>query len=306
MLPMLPTLVKEPFDDTQWIFEVKWDGYRALACKSKKISLLSRNEKSFNDRFPSIVEELKKIPGAFILDGEIVVLDKNHRSRFQLLQKSEEHLGTLQYYLFDILSYQGKDLRELPLIERKEILRKLLGRRRWKYLSYSEHIETFGKGLFTQAKKHNLEGIIAKKKDSTYQCARSRDWLKIKTKLRQEFVIGGFSEPREGRHYFSSLLIGVYDKGRLLYVGRVGGGFSQQLLKDVYKQLMRLVRKKCPFAVVPKLSSAVTWVQPTLVCEVAFGEWTHDGMLRQPIFQGLRMDKSPKMIVREKPDVVTH
>jgi bifunctional non-homologous end joining protein LigD len=296
--PMLATLAKEPFDSDQWIFEIKWDGFRALAHKTKQVKLLSRNEKSFNARFPEIVKELQKLPGTFILDGEIVILDKQGRSHFQLLQNyPKEKIGTPYYYLFDILSYKGKDLTHLPLLDRKKILKLLLKSSSLKNLRYSDHIEGKGKAFFRQAKKKGLEGIMAKRKESTYQSCRSSDWLKIKTKMRQEVVIGGFTEPKGSRKKLGALLIGVYKKGKLVYIGRVGGGFNEKLLIDVFNQLQKKISTLCPFHEPPRLNA--TWVKPQLVCEVAFAEWTKNGQLRQPIFKGMRIDKSSKEVVRE-------
>lgn len=187
---MLATLASEPFDGKEWIFEIKWDGYRALGSKNKSISLISRNQKSFNARFPSIVDELKKIPGKFILDGELVLLDEKGRSSFQLIQNYyKEKKGIPYYYVFDLLSWNGKDLRSLPLLKRKELLKKLLSQAKLKQILYSDHIEEKGKAFFKAAKKKELEGIIAKKKDSSYQFRRSKDWLKIKAVLRQETAI---------------------------------------------------------------------------------------------------------------------
>lgn len=300
MKAMLATLIKEPFNDKDWLFETKWDGYRALAHKAKTVKLLSRNDKSFNQRFPVLVKELQRLPGNFILDGEIVILDKHKRSHFQLLQnylKSQE--GSLCYYIFDILSYQGKDLTNLPLIKRKKILHKLLQCSPSKHLKFSKHIEKNGKKLFTQAKKIGLEGIIAKRKESRYVSKRSREWLKIKTGMRQEVVIGGFTKPRGSRKYFGALLVGVYKRGNLVYSGHVGGGFNQALLKIVYQQMHRLEQQKCPFQIEPDPNMPVTWIRPKLVCEVAFSEWTKEGIMRQPIFQGMRTDKPARSVVRE-------
>lgn len=297
--PMLCILVKEPFNDREWIFETKWDGFRALASKNSKVILYSRNGKSFNQRFPSIIKELEKLPGKWVIDGEIVILDKKKRSRFQFLQNEKSDEGVLCYCIFDILFFEGRDLRQLPLIQRKAILKKLLGKKKWNHLRFSEHIETYGKRLFTLAKKKQWEGIIAKRKDSTYQQRRSKDWLKIKTKLRQEFVIGGFTEPCGSRKWLGSLLVGVYDKGKLHYAGHVGGGFNEKLLKQIHQKLIKLKRVKCSFIEPPLPNAPVTWVQPKLVCEVAFAEWTQEGILRQPIFQGLRLDKNPQEVIRE-------
>lgn len=298
---MLATLVKEPFDSKEWIYEIKWDGYRAVAYKkNKNLQLLSRNEKLFNDRFPAIVKELEKLPGTFILDGEIVILDKQGRSHFQLLQNyQKQKIGTPYYYLFDILSYNGQNLTDTPLVNRKEILKKLLKQRRFKYLRYSDHIEEKGRAFFRLAKKKGLEGIIAKRKESSYQPRRSSDWLKIKTGMRQEVVIGGFTKPKGSRKKFGALLVGVYEKGKLSYVGHVGGGFHAKLLTDLYNLMQKLIVPKCPFHNEPLPNASVTWIRPLLVCEVSFVEWTQAGIMRQPIFKGLRIDKTAKKVVRE-------
>lgn len=299
---MLATLVDKPFDGKDWIFEIKWDGYRALARKKKQVSLISRGQKSFNRQFPLIVEEVKKIPGNFLLDGEIVVLDKKGLPHFQLMQNYQKtKQGPLYYYVFDILSIQGKDITGLPLIERKKILKKLLAQAKLKHVRFSDHIEEKGKAFFAQAANKGLEGIMAKKKDSTYQFRRSRDWLKIKTSLRQEVVIGGFTAPRGSRKKFGALLVGVYDKGNLTYTGHIGGGFDEKLLNDVYEKLKKVISKTCPFLHEPHPNAHVTWVKPKLVCEVSFSEWTSEGIMRQPIFKGLRIDKSAKEVVKEKP-----
>jgi bifunctional non-homologous end joining protein LigD len=296
--PMLAVLVDEPFDNENWVFETKWDGFRALAVKSKKLSLLSRNGKSFNAHFPEIVTELSKLPGNFILDGEVVLLDKKGRSHFQLLQNYKTtRKGTPYYYVFDILSHNGKSLKSLPLLSRKTILRKIL---KGPHLRYSNHTSTHGKKLFSLAKKHHLEGIIAKRKDSPYRNARSSDWRKIKTHRRQEVVIGGFTAPRRSRKYFGSLLVGVYDQGHLRYCGHVGGGFNQLLLQTTHAQLLKLKTPTCPFSQQPKPNEPVTWIRPQLVCEVSFAEWTKQGLLRQPIFEGMRPDKPAKKVIREK------
>lgn len=299
---MLATLVKEPFDSEEWIFETKFDGFRSLAHKNKTVQLLSRNNLPFNKRFPELVEEVESLPGTFVLDGEIVILDKKGASHFQLLQNYQtEKIGIPYYYLFDILSLDGKDLTHLPLIERREILRAFLKKHPCKHLRFSESIDTKGKALFQKAKKKGWEGIIAKKKTSTYHQSRSRDWLKIKTHMRQEVVIGGYTAPKGSRKNFGALLIGVYEKGKLLYSGHVGGGFTQTLLASIYKELHKYISPTCPFSTTPKTNGAVTWLKPKLVCEVSFAEWTKSGSLRQPIFQGLRPDKPARKVTREKP-----
>lgn len=284
--PMLAVLTKAPFDRKGWIFEIKWDGYRALAIKDKDVRLISRNQKSFNARYPTIVSGLKKLKGTFAIDGEIVVLDNKGRSNFQLLQNYLKTHDTPYYYVFDILFYNGKDLRDLPLVERKKILKKLIGKKKGT-IRLSEHIEEKGKAFFRAAEKQGLEGIIAKNGDSSYQSKRSSDWQKIKTSMRQEAVIGGFTAPKGSRKRFGSLLVGVYRKGKLIYAGRVGGGFNEELLDEVYKKLRPLVSRTCPFLETPHYGA--TWVKPKLVCEVDFAEWTTEGIMRQPIFKGLRI-----------------
>lgn len=300
--PMLATLVKEPFDSDEWIFEIKWDGYRALARIDKKVDLLSRNEKSFNAQFSSVADDLSKLKAQVFLDGEIVILDKEGRSQFQLMQNYQRTKeGDLYYYVFDLLYLNGKDLRELPLIERKELLKDLIENVSFSHVRYSDHIERRGKAFFREATKRNLEGIMAKKMDSLYVSKRSRDWLKIKTHMRQEAVIGGYTEPRGGRKYFGALLLGVFDdKKNFIYIGHVGGGFDTQLLKDIYDKMQPLVQEKCLFKTKPKTNTPAVWLKPQLVCEVTFAEWTKDGRMRQPIFEGLRMDKKASTVKKEE------
>lgn len=295
---MLATLVKEPFDDPDWVFETKWDGFRALAHKGKKVELLSRNNLSFNEKFPEIVKELQAMKGNFVLDGEIVILDKKKRSSFQLLQNNQENKNAY-YYVFDILFYDGDDLRKLTLLERKKILKQLLVSFPNPHIRFSDHKAKNGRKLFAVAKAKNWEGIIAKRKSSLYVSKRSKDWLKIKCKLRQEVVIGGFTQPRHSREYFGALLIGVYEKGKFVYVGHVGGGFNRALLQSVYAELKKYISKVCPFTTQPRANMPVTWIKPKLVCEVEFSEWTEAGSMRHPIFVGMRFDKSPKGVVRE-------
>jgi len=299
IVPMLATLVEKPFDDKGWVFEIKWDGYRALAEKAGDVRLVSRNHKVF-EQFPTIVEELKKIPGKWILDGEVVVLDKKGRSDFQLLQNYQrKKVSPPVFYVFDILFYQGKDLRGLPLMERREILKGLLKRAGLRCVKFSKEIEEKGRAFFRLAKRKGLEGIMAKRKESLYRSTRTREWLKIKTGMRQEVVIGGFTKPQGGRPYLGAVLVGVYRKGKLVYAGHVGGGFDREALKEMYGKLKPIVTSKCPFAEEPHPNTPVTWVKPKFVCEVKFAEWTTDGMLRQPVFLGVRVDKSPKEVVRE-------
>lgn len=300
MRAALATLIKEPFDSPDWIFEIKFDGFRALAHIQKQVKLLSRNNQSFNKRFPQIVKELEKISAECVLDGEIVIFDSKGRSHFQLLQNYQRtQEGTPYYYLFDILSYQGKDLRHLPLIERREILSRLLKKYKMPHVKFSKCIEEKGKAFFQKAKKMGLEGIIAKRKASPYASRRTRDWLKIKAQKGQEFVIGGFTPPKGSRKRFGALLVGFYLKGKLQYAGHVGGGFSRQLLEEVYAKLKKLITARSPFSNPPKTKSSVTWVKPKLVCEISFTEWTAASNLRHPVFKGLRFDKAASKVVKE-------
>lgn len=299
--PMLCTLVKEPFDREGWLFEIKWDGFRAISTiQKKRVQIHSRNAKSFNTRFPQIVKELQTLNVKTILDGEIVILDQKGKPSFQMMQNYQtDQEGTVSYLVFDILHLNGYDLRLLPLIKRKEILKKLLSSISSYSIRFCDHIETRGSAFFRQAKKHHLEGIIAKRADSTYQMKRSKDWLKIKTHLRQEVVIGGFTQPRGARKKMGALLVGIYKNNKLVYAGHVGGGFTQNLLAEVHAQLEPLIQAKCPFDAEIKANAPVTWVKPKLLCEVSFAEWTAEGIMRQPIFKGMRNDKKPKNVKKE-------
>lgn len=301
--PMLATLVDEPFDGKEWLFETKWDGFRAIAqLRYDDVELYSRNFKSFNFKFAPIVEALQRLGVEAVLDGEIVVLDKKGKSSFQGLQNYQTTgKGDLHYYVFDLLYFEGYDTRDLPLIKRKELLEKLLSEQKDSKILYSSHTFAKGKMAFKEAEKHGEEGIIAKKIESAYISARSREWLKVKTHARQEAVICGFTEPRGSRKHFGALIIGVYKDGRLQYAGHVGGGFDEAGLKDMIKKLTPFIVEKCPFSEVPKTNAPVTWVKPKLIAEISFQEWTEDGRMRQPIFQGFRYDKEAKEVKKETP-----
>lgn len=297
---MLAIRVDTPFDSKDWIFEIKLDGFRALSYISKgTIQLKSRSNHLLNHQFPGIVKELEKIKDQVILDGEIVVLDKNGRSQFQLIQNYKERKNPLYYFVFDLLYMNGKDLRKWPLIDRKKALQKLLKPITFSSIRYCEHIDEKGVAFFKAAQKLQLEGIIGKRKDGPYLSKRSSDWVKIKTEMRQEFVIGGFTKPKGGREHFGSILVGFYDEGHYIFAGHVGGGFDSHELQRVYRELKPLIRKKCPFIVPPQTETNVTWVKPSLVCEVKFLEWTEEKIMRQPIYLGMRKDKDPKRVVLE-------
>lgn len=298
--PMLASSAAEPFDDPDWLFEIKLDGYRSIAeIENGKVLLYSRNNISFNKKFPSIVSALASIGRDAVFDGEVVALDEKGRSYFQLLQNYQRTgEGNIVYFVFDLLFLDGEDLRGLPLLTRKEMLAHLLPD--LPSIRYSDHIVEYGKDFFDLAQKNNLEGILAKKANSTYQTARrSKDWLKIKIRLQQEAVICGFTEPRGSRKNFGSLVLGVFENEELVYIGLTGGGFDDSGLQEIYGKLKPLVQHDSPFKRRIKTDMPVQWVKPLLVCEVEFSEWTDEGVMRIPIFLGLREDKDPKQVVRE-------
>lgn len=303
--PMLATLVKEAFNDEEWIYEIKWDGYRAIAeIQGGHVSLYSRNLLSLKDRFPAIYQSLKKIRFDAVLDGEIVVVDDAGYPDFHMLQdyrRSKE--GHLLYYVFDLLYCDGHDLTNLPLIRRKDVLKKVLPS--LPGIRYTDHVTRDGVVFFDIVKEKGLEGMVAKHSRSVYQVGRrSLQWLKVKSRMTQEAVIGGFTEPGGVRKHFGALVLGVYENDDLVYIGHTGGGFSEKSLTEIRDKLDPLVRKTSPFTIKPKTNRAVKWVEPELVCEVFFHGWTNDGLMRQPTFIGLREDKSPREVIREKPSTI--
>jgi bifunctional non-homologous end joining protein LigD len=301
--PMLATLVSRPFDSPDWLFELKMDGIRALVIKDgDHLEMKTRNDRPLTQRFPTLAAALKELPGdAVILDGEIVALDSEGHSHFERIQprihlsrardiaEADERIP-VHFYAFDLLYLNGFDLTRFPLEQRKSVLRKLIPTNGG-WVRYNDHIEERGVDFFNAVSARQLEGIVAKHRESPYQQTRSRYWLKIKTQHTDHFVIGGFTPPEGSRKYFGALLLGLYDKdGQLIHVGRAGGGFDDATLKDVWKKLEPLIVPKTPFKEIPKEIRRSTWVQPKLVCEVRFGEWTSARQLRAPIFQGLRDD----------------
>lgn len=298
---MLTTLVDEPFDHRDWIFEIKWDGYRAIGSViNGKADLRSRNDISFAGKYDPVVKALQEWNIDIVVDGEIVSLNEEGLPSFQNLQTWQKfQQGKLVYYVFDVLWINGYDVTELPLIERKKILQQAIPHD--DVIRYSDHVEEKGKHFFDIAKKQGLEGIIAKNKNSRYETdSRSKSWLKIKTTHRQEAVIAGFTAPRSSRQYFGALILGVYENGKLIYAGHTGSGFNERSLKEVWSKLKPLITEKCPFDVKPKTNMPATWVKPRLVCEIKFQEWTQGNIMRQPIFMGLRTDKKPTEVKKEK------
>ncbi|HEU4914823.1 MAG TPA: DNA ligase D [Candidatus Saccharimonadales bacterium] len=302
--PMLCTLVDEPFSRENWLFEIKWDGYRAIGSKHKStIELYSRNGLDFSERYIPVAEALRGLDHDVVVDGEIVVVDAGGSAHFEWLQGwKKEPQGNLQYYIFDILWCDGHDVRSMPLAQRKALLKVVLPTKD-NTLKFSDDLPEKGLELFKEMQRRGMEGMVAKRADSPYrENDRGQDWLKIKTHLRQEVVIGGFTEPRGGRKYLGSLLVGVYDKkGNYIYVGHSGGGIPDNQRKELHQKLLRLERKTSPFTIEPKPNAPVHWVRPEVVCEMSFSEWTHDGSMRHPQFEGLRPDKEPSQVRREQP-----
>ena len=309
--PMLATLVDKPFDEEGWIYEVKWDGYRAIAFVNKEVvTLKSRNDKSFDEKFYPIHKALQQLNCNAVLDGEVVVVNDKGLTDFGNLQNwRSEADGQLKYYLFDLLWLNGYSLMELPLTDRRALLKKLI--RPNDTVKISENFDATGTEFFSVAEKMGLEGIIAKRANSIYTPGlRSKEWLKIKTSLRQEVVIGGFSKNEGSNKSFSALLVGVYSNGKFIYTGKVGTGFSDQLQKEMMQQFKPLITQKSPFSADPDINKPsrfkpnrsianATWLQPVLICEVAYREMTADGVMRHPSFQGLREDKQAKEVVQE-------
>jgi bifunctional non-homologous end joining protein LigD len=300
--PMLCTLVDEPFSGEDWLFEIKWDGYRAIASKDgEHVELYSRAHTNFKDHYPPVAEAIKSLKHDVILDGEIMVLDKEGVPHFEALQNWRRDLtGELVYYAFDILWCDGHDLRDMPLYQRKQVLQNVI--EPGSTIHYSDHVEANGKSLFNEMKRKGLEGMVAKKANSTYrENIRGKDWLKVKTHLRQEVVIGGFTEPRGGRKYLGSLILGVYRDNKFEYVGHSGGGIPDVQRKLLREKLDKIERKTSPFSEPPKPNAPVHWTKPEIVTEMSFSEWTNDGRMRHPVFEGLRSDKTPSAVHREKP-----
>jgi bifunctional non-homologous end joining protein LigD len=304
--PMLATLVDDAFDDDGWLFELKFDGYRALGGRRRhELQLYSRSGQDFRQKYDTIAEALEDLPDDTIVDGEIVAVDKHGKPHFNWLQNWQSHSeGELHYYIFDLLWLKGKDIRGLALQQRKELLKMLLPS--IGPLRYADHVSGQGRALFTKVTKLGLEGIVAKQADSHYNVGeRGEKWLKIKTSLRQEVVIGGFTEPKGSRQYLGSLLLGVYENGKLRYVGHSGGGMTHDELKMLRRRLEKLERQTSPFASQPKPNGPVHWVSPKQLCEVSFSEWTPDGLMRHPKYLGLRRDKPAEKVVAEKPQALS-
>jgi bifunctional non-homologous end joining protein LigD len=307
--PMLATLTEKRFSDPGWLYERKLDGERCLAFREgATVRLMSRNQLRIENHYPEIAEALgSQASTRFIVDGEVVAFDRGRPSFARLQRRMQlrdpetaRRTGVAVFlYVFDVLHTQGYDVTGVGLRHRKAILRKLLS-----YggpLRFTAHRIRGGEALLAKACEEGWEGVIAKRADSPYVPRRSPDWLKFKCVNEQEFVIGGFTDPKGSRTGFGALLIGYYEGGRLVYAGKVGTGFDSDLLRSFSNELVRLERKDPPFDEGTLSRKGVHWVEPELVCEVGFSEWTRDGQLRHPRFIGLREDKPSRDVVRERP-----
>jgi len=304
--PMLAGITKNPFDNEDWLFEIKWDGYRAITEINKDgIQFYSRNGIDFSERFPAIFQALKKIKHDVILDGEIVLLNEKNLPDFQKLQHYENHLNyPLIYYVFDILELNGKNMEKLPLVERKKILKQLLKNNQ--IIRYCDHVDTNGISFLEKAKQQGLEGIIAKKKDSQYARGyRSKEWLKIRNIQSTEVAIAGYTEPKGGRIHFGSLILANKKGKEWQYRGHVGTGFSSALLTSLKKAMKPLETNESPFKTRVPLNGKVTWLKPKLVADIAYTEVTRDNIFRHPVFLRLREEKEIKDINEEVMEKIT-
>ena len=304
--PQLATLVDHMPSDEHWLHEIKFDGYRLL-CRVKKedVRLFTRNANDWTPKLSAQADAMRRLRlDEAWLDGEAVVLTEEGRSSFQALQNAfDSHFtGRIVYCVFDLLYLNGYDLRAAPLIERKRLLASLLSRSHDPHLRYSDHIIGDNQASFEEACRQGLEGLIVKRMDAGYRSGRGRGWLKVKCEQRQEFVIGGYTEPAGSRHGFGALLVGFYEDGQLRYAGKVGTGFTDRLLKKLHRTLLRMEQRTPPFVNPPRGYDAkgAHWVSPKLVAEIRFAEWTEEGILRQPSFQGLRTDKPAAAVGRER------
>jgi DNA ligase D-like protein (predicted ligase) len=289
------------FSDPGWIFERKLDGVRCLAHRDKRgVKLLSRTDRSMNADYPELVAALEAEPCEdFVVDGEVVAFDGRGITSFSRLQRRHRERVAIFYYVFDLLRLNGEDTRDLPLRERKAELRRALAFKG--PIRFSPHRNGHGEELFREACRKGLEGIMAKRADSTYRATRSSDWRKLKCHAEQELVIGGYTAPQGSRTDFGALLVGYFEDDRLSYAGKVGTGFDQETLRELGGRLRGLERDDPPFHDVHPIPRGTHWVEPKLVAQIAFTEWTRDGRLRHPRFLGLRTDKPAREVVRERP-----
>lgn len=298
--PMLASLAPQPFSSPDWIFEVKWDGYRMMAYSGPGARLISRSSQDYSERYGEVTRALAGWPVRAVVDGELVAVDADGRSHFQWLQHWPEYGGQLVYCVFDLMWAQGRDLRELPLERRRDLLRQLVPADG--PVRFSDQVEAEGEAFYQAARHAGLEGVMAKRRGSRYrEGRRSRDWLKLKILQMQEAVICGYTEPRGSRRHLGALILGVREDDRWRYIGHTGGGIDARERENLIGLLSPLERRESPFAEKVKPNAPVHWVKPRLVCQVKFNGWTADGHLRQPIYQGLRYDKRPLEVEPERP-----
>jgi bifunctional non-homologous end joining protein LigD len=314
--PMKAKLVEKPPATDDWVYELKFDGIRLIAIKAdKRVSLLSRNENELSGRFPEIVEAIKDLPSReFVIDGEVVALDDEGRSSFQLLQalEMEERKSPVYFYAFDLLQLDGKSLLGLQLEARKKFLEQLCAGA-GDPIRYSGVIGSDAKRLLEEVERRGLEGLIGKQRNSAYEPGRrSGAWIKLKCVDEQEFVIGGYTPPQGARKHFGAILVGYYDNNKLVFAGKVGTGFTAKSLSILHKKLQKETRNECPFVdlpskqngqwvqgITPSMMKKMHWVNPKFVAQIKFAEWTRDKKLRAPVFLGVRDDKRPTEVVRE-------
>lgn len=313
--PMKAILVDRPPRGEEWLFEVKWDGVRAIALiEEEEVRLQSRSGLRCERQYPELAVLHHQVAARrAVLDGEIAVLDSKGVSRFHLIQpriantdpNAIAHLARstpVVYFVFDLLYLDGWDLRGVALAERRRLLEALVTPS--PVLRISEAFPGAGEEMLEAARENELEGIVAKRAQSCYESKRSRDWLKIKISSEQEFVIGGFTEPQGGRDFFGALALGVREGGKLRWVGNAGTGFDHKTLESVYARLKPLITPRCPFTPRPEPDRGITWVKPELVCQVRFANWTQENRLRAPVFLGLRDDKPAEEVERERPELL--
>lgn len=303
---MFAKLGDKSFDNDDWIFEIKWDGYRAVAeLNGKESRLYSRNGLSFSDEYRVVFDELKKIRKKAVLDGEIVALNEYGVPSFQNLQQhGQDNSIVLVYYIFDVLYINGKSVQDKPLLERKKLLKGIIPDNS-DTIKYCDHITGEGEAFFEEVKKAGMEGIIAKKADSTYsEGLRSSNWLKIKHSLTDEAIIAGYTQARGSRKHFGALVLGTYVNNKLTYIGHTGTGFNYKTLKELHDIMQPLVSNENPFGEKVALNAPVTWLKPKLVCQIKFTEVTKDNLRRHPVFLGLREDKTARQVHPETNTIV--
>jgi bifunctional non-homologous end joining protein LigD len=309
--PMLATLTDHPFSSDEWLYEIKWDGYRSIVfLDGSDVRLVSRNQNEMTSLYPELQDIATHVKAKqAVLDGEIVAFDEEGRPSFSLMQQRAGIRSGIKrsrpnsaipvlYYVFDLLFLDGYDLMKVDLEKRKEILKSIISES--DILKYSDHFIGEGEKLFAAAKEKSLEGIVAKRRTGCYVQKRSREWLKMKITMRQECVIGGYTDPRGSREHFGSLILGLYDdKGRLIHIGHAGSGFTEATHEAMWEKLRKIEVPKSPFFGKVEATRRPHWLSPELVAEIKFTEWTHEGQsgaikMRAPVFQGLRFDKSPR------------